>query len=152
MLDNNIEDLKAEDLENERVAVAMLLAAAQGLQETPAPAPEAPVGNIDDLHDLFERQKQLADELAALKNREADLVRQLQSVRDEAVEIERRSASVKAQAAQLFETLFGRPAREPERATPRSAPPSQIVKPAAVASNASPENPSSFTRIPSLSL
>jgi DNA repair exonuclease SbcCD ATPase subunit len=147
MLDNNIEDLKAEDIESEQAAVKMLLAAAQEAL-VPSPVEPVPVGDINTLHALSEQQKQLGEELKSLASREADLLRQLQAVRDETTKVEQQLVTIKTRASEQFEAIFGKPEREvpPHRQVP------SIVKPAAVTSNASPENPSSFTRIPRLSL
>jgi hypothetical protein len=85
-MNNDIVDPTADDLDNERKAVAALLAAAaQGLAETPAPEP---AGSAQDFYDLVEQQKQLAAEVQTLKNKEIDLMRQLDSVRDQVVQIE----------------------------------------------------------------
>jgi len=137
-----------ENVENERAAVAMLLAAAQAMQDAPAPAPEPEPGNIDDLHSLFQRQKQLVDQQTAFKKQEAELLADLQLIREQSAELDRQAEAVKARAAILFETLFGKS----ERPAPRQIPP--VAKPEV--SNASPElvvrGASDYTRIPSLSL
>jgi chromosome segregation ATPase len=146
-MDNSIEDLKIESIEDEQTAVRMLLAAAQeALGSAPAPELETP-GDINTLHALSEQQKQLGEELKSLASREADLLRQLQAVRDETMKVEQQLVTIKTQASEQFEAIFGKTEREvppPLRQVP------SIVK--SEVSNASPENPSSFTRIPSLSL
>ncbi|SRR6266851_641102 len=135
------------DLENERAAVAMLLAAAQAMQDAPPASAPEPVGDINDLHALFEKQKQIGNELTALKSREADLTRQLQSIRDEEVELERQQSLIKKRAADLFETLFGRPERP---APPRQIP--QVATAEVSSSENLPPEVRQITRIPSLSL
>ncbi len=152
-MDNSLKEVVASDLENERAAVALLLAAAkEAMDAAPAPAePELePAGDITDLSALFEKQKQIGNQLAALKSREADLTRQLQSLRDEAAELESQAEAVKARAAILFETLFGKPEHPVPR--PQIPAPSQIAKPEVSIKNVSPQAPSSYTTIPSLSL
>jgi len=81
----------------------------------------------------------------ALKNKEADLLVRLQSIRDEATELARQSESVKAKAANMFETLFGKPERTapPRQIFPVAKPEVHVVEPVVRGD---------YTKIPSLSL
>jgi hypothetical protein len=122
-MNNSIVLENPDDIANERAAVAMLLAAAKEAAAAEAPAPEpVPVGGIDDLHDLFEQQKVLGNQLQALKTQEAELTLQLQSIREEAAAIERQGTVLKEKAARLFEIVFGKPK------TPRQVQTPSVVK------------------------
>ena len=144
--------------DSEKAAVAMLLAAAAAqIAEAPAAAapPESspePVG-VDDLQKLFQKQKQLQEELAVLKGREAELTREMQSMREQHSELECQAESVKTKAKALFETLFGNFGKV-EHQIPRAQTPapSQVAKAEVDASeNLSPQA-RQITSIPSLSL
>ncbi len=129
----------------ERRLLYCFAAAKEAMDAAPAPAEPEPVGDINDLHALFEKQKEVAARQTALKEQEADLLSKLQSIREQSAELERQTEAVKARAATLFETLFGKP----ERSAP---PPRQIPQKPVEVSNAPLPSGTPITSITSLSL
>jgi hypothetical protein len=121
-MDNSIEPDNIDDLQNEKAAVAMLLAAAAQAMEdaAPTPAPE-PVEDID-FNGLVEKRKVLQNQLATLQSEETKLLHQVRLVREQSAEVERQIEFIAAKAKALFESTFERPAPRQEQQPPQPQP------------------------------
>jgi len=126
-MDNSIEPDNIDDLQNEKAAVAMLLAqAAQAMEDAaPTPAPE-PVEDID-FNSLIEKRKVLQNQLMTLRSEETKLLHQVQLVREQSAEVERQIEFIAAKARALFESTFERPAPRQEQQPPQPQPTTPLV-------------------------